>query len=61
LRDELGLGDHKEEFQHQEINTSTSNYQVSIEPTPFSLILVDTSLVDEQQTKVEPLEHMKEV
>jgi hypothetical protein len=60
-RDELGPGCQKEEVQQQDIDTSTTDYQISIEPTPGSSILVDTSSSDEQQTKFEPLEHMKEV
>jgi hypothetical protein len=60
-RDELGSGGQKEEVPQQEIDTSTTDYQVSTEPIPGSSILVDTSPVDEQQMEVEPSEHMKEV
>jgi hypothetical protein len=53
-KDELGSGGQKEEVQQQEIDTSTTDYQVSTEPTPGSSILVDTSPTDEQQMEVEP-------
>jgi hypothetical protein len=59
-RDELGLGGHKEETPQQEINISTTNFQVSTEPAPSSLFLVDTLLVDEKQMKFEPSGHMEE-
>jgi hypothetical protein len=58
-RDELGSSGQKEESQQQEIDTLTIDYQLSTETTPSSSILVDTSLIDEQKTKVEPSEHMK--
>jgi hypothetical protein len=48
-------------LQQPEIDTSTVDHQVSIEPITVSSILVDTSPVDEHQMEVEPLEHMEEV
>jgi hypothetical protein len=45
----------------QEIDTSTTYYQVSTEPTPGSSVLVDTSPADDKKVKVEPLAHMEEV
>jgi hypothetical protein len=56
-RDELGSGEQEEELQQLEIDTSTINHQVSVEHVIVSPIKVDTSPVDEHQTKVEPLEH----
>jgi hypothetical protein len=47
--------------QQQEIDTSTTDHQVSTEPITDSSILVDTSPADEHQMEVEPSEHMKEV
>jgi hypothetical protein len=60
-RDELGSGGQKEEIPQQEIDTSTTDYQVSTEPIPDSSILVDTSPADEKQMEVEPSGHMEEV
>jgi hypothetical protein len=60
LRDEIGSGGQREEVQKQEINTLTVDYHVSIEPTPGSSILINTSPIDEQKMEVDPLKHMKE-
>jgi hypothetical protein len=59
LRDDLGSGGQKEEIPQQEIGTSTTDFQVSIEPTPGSSVLVDTLPSDEKQRKVEPSGHME--
>jgi hypothetical protein len=60
-RDELVLGDQKEDFPLQEINISTVNFQVSIEPTPGSSVLADTLPDDEKQMEFEPSRYMEEV
>jgi hypothetical protein len=60
-RDELGSYGQKEEVQKQEIDTSTTDDQVSTEPTPGSSSLANASPTDEQQMEVEPSEHMKQV
>jgi hypothetical protein len=60
-RDELGLGRHKEEIPWQEIDISIDDYQVSTEPTPNSLVLVDTLSADEKKMKFDPSRHMEEV
>jgi hypothetical protein len=48
--DEPGSGEQKEEAPQQEINISTADYQVSIEPTPNASISTDTHPPDEKQT-----------
>jgi hypothetical protein len=58
-RDELGSGEQEEELQQLEIDTSTVDHQVSVEPVTVSPIKVDTPPADEHQMKVEPLEHTK--
>jgi hypothetical protein len=60
-RDEPGSGEQKEEAPQQEISVSTTDYQVSTEPTPNTSISIDTQLPDEKQTEVGPSEHMEEV
>jgi hypothetical protein len=47
LRDEIGSSEQKEEIPQQEIDVSTSDCQVSIEPTLGSSILVDNLPTDE--------------
>jgi hypothetical protein len=45
--DEARLGEQKEEAPQQEIDISTTDYQVSIEPTPDASISTDTQPPDE--------------
>jgi hypothetical protein len=58
-KDEPGSGEHKEEVPQQEIDISTTDYQVSTEPTPNASILAGTLPPDEKQPEVELSEHTK--
>jgi hypothetical protein len=49
LKDELGAREQEEEFPHKEINISTADYQVSIDPSPDTLISASTLPSDEKQ------------
>jgi hypothetical protein len=60
-RDELGSRGQKEEVPQQEIDTTTTDYQVSTEPTPGASVLANTSPADEKQNEAEPSRHMEEV
>jgi hypothetical protein len=60
-RDDMGLGGQKEEVPQQEIDTSTTNYQVSTRPILDSSILVDTPPTNEKQTEAGPSGHMEEI
>jgi hypothetical protein len=60
-KDEPGSGEQKEEAPQQEIDISTTDYQVSTEPTPDASISIGTQLPDEKQTEARPSEHMEEV
>jgi hypothetical protein len=60
-RDELGSGEQGEEIPQQEIDISTTDYQVSTEPAPDSSILASTLPPDEKQPEAEPSGHTKEV
>jgi hypothetical protein len=46
-RDELGFGEQEEELQQLEIDTSTVDHQVSVDPVTFSPIKVDTPPTNE--------------
>jgi hypothetical protein len=59
--DELGLGEQKEEPLQQEINISTTDYQVSTGPTPDASVSTSTQPPDEQKPEAKTLEHMEEV
>jgi hypothetical protein len=61
LKDEPGSGEQKEEAPQQEIDISTVDYQVSIEPTLDASISTGTQPPDEKKTEVGPSEHMEEV
>jgi hypothetical protein len=58
---DLGSGEQEEEVPQQEIDISIVDYQVSTEPTPDASISASTLPPNEQQPKVEPSEHTKEV
>jgi hypothetical protein len=58
---ELGLGEQQEEFSQPEIDISTTNYQVSFDPSPDDSISDGTLPPDEKQPEFEPSEHMEEV
>jgi hypothetical protein len=60
-RDEMGSGGQKKEVPQQEIDTLTTDYQVSTKPTLGASVLADTSPDDEKQMKTEPSGHMEEV
>jgi hypothetical protein len=49
LKDELGSSEQEEEVPQQEIDISTANYQVSIEPAPDASISAGTLPPDEKQ------------
>jgi hypothetical protein len=59
-RDYLGSRGQKEETPQQEIDTSTSDYQLISKPYPGCSFLFDTLPFDEQQTNIDPLRHMEE-
>jgi hypothetical protein len=61
LKDDLGLGEQKEEVQHQEIDISTVDYQVSTKLAPNASISVCTLPFDEKKPEAGPSEHTKEV
>jgi hypothetical protein len=60
-KDELGSAKQGEEIPEQEIGISTTNYQVSIEPSPDSSILASNLPLDEQQLEAKLSGHMEEV
>jgi hypothetical protein len=60
-KDELGLGEQEEEVPQQEIDISTTDYQVSTKPSPDASILASTLPLDEKQPKAKISEHMEEV
>jgi hypothetical protein len=60
-KDELGSGEQEEEIPQQEIDISTTDYQVSTEPAPDSSILASTLPPDEKQPEAELLGHTEEV
>jgi hypothetical protein len=55
------LGGQKEEIPYQEIDTLTTDYQVSTKPTPGSSVLANILPVDEKQMEVKPSRHMEQV
>jgi hypothetical protein len=59
--DKLGSSEQQQEVPQQEINISTTNYQLSTEPAPDASISADTLRHDEQQLEAKPSEHMEEV
>jgi hypothetical protein len=60
-KDERGSGEQEEEIPQQETDISTTNYQVSTEPTPDASISNDTLPTDEKQPEAEISEHTEEV
>jgi cytoskeletal protein RodZ len=60
-KDALGLGEQEEEIPQQEINISTTNYQVSTKVAPDSSNLASTLPPNEKQLEVELFRHMEEV
>jgi hypothetical protein len=59
--DEIGSREQREEVPHQEIDISTTNYQVITEPTPDALISPKTLPPAEKEPEVRPSEHKEEV
>jgi hypothetical protein len=55
------ITEEKEEAPQQKIDISTTDYQVSTEPTPDASISTGTQPPDEKQIEVRPSEHMEEV
>jgi hypothetical protein len=53
-RDDIGSDDQKEEIPQQEIDISTTNFQVSTKPALGSLVLADTLPIDGKQMEVKP-------
>jgi hypothetical protein len=60
-KDELGLGEQEEEVPQQEIDISTTDYQLSTKPSPNASILSSTLPLDEQQLEAKISKHMEEV
>jgi hypothetical protein len=58
-KDELGSGEQEEELQHLEIDTSTTDHQVSVEPVTVSPFKANTPAANEHYPKVKSLEHTK--
>jgi hypothetical protein len=61
LTDEPGLCEQKEEAPQQEIDISTTDYQVSTKPTPNDSISTGTQPLDEKKPESVPSKHMEEV
>jgi hypothetical protein len=59
VRDEIGLGEQEEKIPQQEINISTTDYQVSTEPASDSSVLAGTLPPNEKQPEDEPSGHTK--
>jgi hypothetical protein len=58
-RDEIGSGEQEYELKKLDIDTSTTNNQVNIEPMFVSPFKTDTPPVERHELEVNPLEHTK--
>jgi hypothetical protein len=60
LTDKPILGQQKEEVPQQEIDISTSSYEVNTESIPDASISIGTQPPDDKQMEVGPSKHMEE-
>jgi hypothetical protein len=60
-KDELGLGEQEEGVPQQEIDISTTDYQVSTKSSPDASILASNLPLDEKQPEDKISKHMEEV